>query len=200
MEARSSSGSPDRRPQRLTTSSWIPITWGPLASRAALAGRRQQRRNVTGQQFIAAVDRMVGDARAQSADTSQDRCRFAPGSGTRRRHRRAARQRARAPDVCNIARNAGLVDTSTPLVRVTHPFHRFIGRQLICVGERYNRPGKRLLLRIDDKSFCSAPPRWIDMSEPDPEVPMGKERALFTVADLMELACLRDTSLLAHAS
>jgi hypothetical protein len=28
------------------------------------------------------------------------------------------------------------------------------------------------------------------MSEPDPEISMGQERALFTVADLMELALL----------
>jgi hypothetical protein len=26
------------------------------------------------------------------------------------------------------------------------------GRQLLCVGERYNRSGKRLLLRVDDKT------------------------------------------------
>jgi hypothetical protein len=46
------------------------------------------------------------------------------------------------------------------------------------------------LLRIDDKTFCSVPPKWTDMSEPDPDVTMGQERALFTVADLMELAGL----------
>jgi hypothetical protein len=33
------------------------------------------------------------------------------------------------------------------LVRVTHPFHPFADRQLVCVGERHNRSGKRLLLR-----------------------------------------------------
>jgi hypothetical protein len=60
----------------------------------------------------------------------------------------------------------------------------------VCVGERYNRSGKRLLLRIDDKRVCSVPPAWTDMSEPDPEVTMGQQRALFTVADLVELALL----------
>ena len=102
----------------------------------------------------------------------------------------AARRSGPLPGACNIARNAGLVATSAQLVLITHPFHPFSGRQLVCVGERYNRSGKRLLLRIDDKSFCSVPPKWTDMSEPDPEVTMGQERALFTVADLMELACL----------
>ncbi|WP_181919914.1 DUF5372 family protein [Paraburkholderia sp. BL6669N2] len=95
-----------------------------------------------------------------------------------------------APGVCNIARDAGLVATSAQLVRIIHPFHPLGGRQLVCVGERYNRSGKRLLLRIDDKSFCSVLPKWTDMSEPDPEVSMEQERALFTVADLMELDCL----------
>jgi hypothetical protein len=75
-------------------------------------------------------------------------------------------------------------------VRITHPFHPFSGRQLVCVGERYNRSGKRLLLRIDDSRVCSVPPKWTDMSESDPEVTIGQERALFTVADLMDLACL----------
>jgi hypothetical protein len=46
------------------------------------------------------------------------------------------------------------------------------------------------LLRIDDKSVCSVPPKWTDMSEPDAEVTIGQQRALFTVADLMELALL----------
>ena len=106
------------------------------------------------------------------------------------RRPREARQTSPSRRACNIARNAGLVATSAQLVRITHPFHPFSGQQLVCVGERYNRSGKRLLLRIDDKSFCSVPPKWTDMSEPDPEVTMGQERALFTVADLMELACL----------
>ena len=33
-------------------------------------------------------------------------------------------------------------------MRIIHPFHPFADRQLVCVGERYNRYGKRLLLRI----------------------------------------------------
>jgi hypothetical protein len=76
------------------------------------------------------------------------------------------------------------------LVRVTHPFHPFAGRQLICVGERYNREGKRLLLRVDDSTICSVPPQWTDAAAPDPEVLIGQGRALFRVADLMGLARL----------
>jgi len=67
------------------------------------------------------------------------------------------------------------------------------------VGERYNRYGKRLLLQVDDANVCSVPPQWTDLVAPDPEIVMGEERALFRVADLMELArlvasfCKRDT-------
>jgi uncharacterized protein DUF5372 len=64
------------------------------------------------------------------------------------------------------------------------------GSQLVCVGERYNRSGKRLLLRVDDKTVCSVPPRWTDTVAPDPEVEMGQGRALFRVSDLLELASL----------
>ncbi|MBV8921262.1 DUF5372 family protein [Bradyrhizobium sp.] len=73
---------------------------------------------------------------------------------------------------------------------ITHPFHPFGGRQLLCVGERYNRSGKRLLLRIDDTIVCSVPPQWTDAATPDPEIVIGQGRALFRVADLLELANL----------
>jgi hypothetical protein len=75
-------------------------------------------------------------------------------------------------------------------VRVTHPFHPFRGRQLVCIGERENRSGKRLLLRVDDQTICSVPPRWTDLAAPDPEVAMGQGRALLRLVDLMELARL----------
>src|SRR5215470_18081083 len=56
---------------------------------------------------------------------------------------RAARLAQRGPDepafaavACDSARNAGLSAASAQLVRITHPFHPFAGRQLACVGER----------------------------------------------------------------
>jgi hypothetical protein len=55
------------------------------------------------------------------------------------------------------------------------------------VGVRYNRYGKRLLLQVDDSTICSVPPQWTDIVAPDPEVALGKRRALFRVADLLEL-------------
>jgi uncharacterized protein DUF5372 len=77
-------------------------------------------------------------------------------------------------------------------VRVTHPFHPLSGKQFACVGERYNRYGKRLLLQVDDARICSVPPQWTDFVVPDPEIVMGGYRALFRVADLLELARLLD--------
>jgi hypothetical protein len=75
-------------------------------------------------------------------------------------------------------------------VRVTHPFHPLSGRQLVCVGERYNRYGTRLLLRIDEDHVYSVPRQWTDVVPPDPEVVIGEGRALIRVADLLELADL----------
>lgn len=75
-------------------------------------------------------------------------------------------------------------------MRVTHPFHPLSGRQFTCVGERYNRYGRRLLLQIDDKTVCSVPPQWTDLLAQDPEIVMGERRALLRVADLLELARL----------
>ena len=71
-----------------------------------------------------------------------------------------------------------------------HPFHPLAGRQLVCVGERYNRYGKRLLLRADDDRVCSVPPQWTDVVAPDPEIVLSEGRSPFRVADLVELAGL----------
>ncbi len=73
-------------------------------------------------------------------------------------------------------------------MRVTHPFHPLSGQRLLCVAVRYNRYGKRLLLQVDKFIVCSVPPQWTDTVAPDPEVIMGGGRALFRVADLLDLA------------
>jgi len=75
-------------------------------------------------------------------------------------------------------------------VRVTHPFHPLSEQQLVCVGERYNRYGTRLLLRVDEDHFCSVPRQWTDAVAPDPEVVIGEGRGVLRVADLLELADL----------
>lgn len=71
---------------------------------------------------------------------------------------------------------------------MTHPFHPLVGRELVCVGERYNRYGKRLLLQSEAGQICSVPPHWTDLVEPDPELALGGGDALLRLADLLELA------------
>jgi hypothetical protein len=71
-----------------------------------------------------------------------------------------------------------------------HPFHPLFGRQLPCVGKRYNRYGERLLLQGDGATVWSVPPQWTDLVSPDPEIVMGHGRALLRSVDLMELASL----------
>jgi len=75
-------------------------------------------------------------------------------------------------------------------VCVTHPFHPLAGQQLVCIGERYNRYGTRLLLRVDEDRICSVPQQWTDVVAPALEVVLGEGRAVFRVADLLELAGL----------
>ena len=77
-------------------------------------------------------------------------------------------------------------------MRVTHPFHPLSGRQLPCVGERFNRYGTTLLLETDEGSVYSVPPQWTDVVAPDPEIILGGQRALFRVSDLLDLTCLVD--------
>jgi hypothetical protein len=61
------------------------------------------------------------------------------------------------------------------------------------VGERYTRYGRRLLLQVDEATVCAVPPQWTGLVAPDPEILIGAQRALFRVADLLELARLLET-------
>jgi Family of unknown function (DUF5372) len=108
------------------------------------------------------------------------------------RDRQQASVRAPFQFAYNSTKNAQTSIAATRLVRVTHPFHPLSGRQLPCVGERYNRYGTTLLLETDDGAVCSVRPQWTDEVAPDPEVVLGEQRALFRVADLLELARLVD--------
>lgn len=56
-----------------------------------------------------------------------------------------------------------------------------------CIGERYNRYGKRLLLEIDEQTICSVPTQWTDLGTVDPTITLSDGRALFRVTDLLEL-------------
>ena len=73
-------------------------------------------------------------------------------------------------------------------MRITHPFHPYGGRQLPCVGERFNRYGKRLLLQVDENIVCSVPESWTDLVDPDPQIIAGSGQTVFLFSDLLELA------------
>jgi hypothetical protein len=96
----------------------------------------------------------------------------------------------RAPTACTSIENADSSSLSLQFVRVTHPFHPLFERRLPCVGKRYNRYGKRLLLQGDDGTVWSVPPQWTDLAGLDPAVVMGDGRAVLRAIDLMELASL----------
>ncbi len=109
----------------------------------------------------------------------------------------AARHRARSASgtchpqaACHSTENAASSGAPTGFVRITHPFHPLSGQRLPCVGKRYNRHGERLLLQDDGGAVWSVAPQWTDLVGLDPEVVMGSGRALFRVAELVELACL----------
>jgi len=72
-------------------------------------------------------------------------------------------------------------------VSITHPFHPYGGRLLVCVAERANLYGRRLLLAIDPDTICAVPERWTDQVAAEPEVVIGQGRALLRVADLLAL-------------
>jgi Family of unknown function (DUF5372) len=94
------------------------------------------------------------------------------------------------PVACTSVQNAGDAVPKAQLVRITHPFHPFRGRELICVGERFNRYGRRVLLQVEEEVVCSVPPQWTDLVAPDPELAMGDGRAFVCIGDLLELARL----------
>lgn len=72
-------------------------------------------------------------------------------------------------------------------MRVVHPFHPLSGRRLVCVGERFNRYGTRVLLQVSKDLVRSVLREWTDLFAPDPDVVMGRGRCLFRIGDLLEL-------------
>src|SRR3984893_9057347 len=92
---------------------------------------------------------------------------------------------ARPQASCISIENADSSGVARQFVRVTHPFHPLFGRQLPCVGKRYNRYGERLLLQHDGATVWSVPPQWTDLVGPDPEIVIGRGRALLRTVDLM---------------
>ena len=98
-------------------------------------------------------------------DPLQDHRQFAGPQFQRPSGALGARQLENALSIsaCTSTQNAELSVTPTRLVRVTHPFHPLSGQSFVCVGERYNRYGRRLLLQVDEMTICSVPRQWTDL-------------------------------------
>ena len=47
-------------------------------------------------------------------------------------------------------------------------------------------------MKADDGAIYAVRPHWTDVVAPDPEIVLGRRRALFRVTDLLELAYLVD--------
>src|SRR5260370_18567876 len=80
-------------------------------------------------------------------------------------------------NVCTSPKNARTPIAGTRFVRVTHPFHPPAGHQLPCVGERYNRYGRTLLLKGSDGAVYAAGPPSTDVVAPNPHLPLAGTHA-----------------------
>jgi Family of unknown function (DUF5372) len=75
-----------------------------------------------------------------------------------------------------------------PRVRVTHPFHRWAGRELEFVKRRKNWRADRVYVREETGALVSLPAEWTDAVPEDPFVVVAGGRAPFHLDGLLALA------------
>jgi hypothetical protein len=78
------------------------------------------------------------------------------------------------------------------VVRVTHRFHPWLGREFVFVAARQTWGEDRVFFFADDGTQRSLPRAWTDMADPDPFVSLGGRRCAFRVVDLLQLADVLD--------
>lgn len=76
------------------------------------------------------------------------------------------------------------------MVRVTHPFHPWSGREFVFVAVRQTWSQDRVFFLDSDGRQHSLPVGWTDAAGPDVFVMMAAGRCPFRVADLLALARL----------
>ena len=76
------------------------------------------------------------------------------------------------------------------VVRVTHRFHPWFGRELEFVVRRQSWGEDRVCVRDEHGQVRSLPAAWTDVVAADPFVVMAAGRCPFRVTDLLELADL----------
>jgi hypothetical protein len=78
------------------------------------------------------------------------------------------------------------------VVRVTHPFHPWSGREFVFVAVRQTWAEDRVFFLDGEGSQHSLPVGWTDAAGPDVFVTVAAGRCPFKVADLLALARLAE--------
>ena len=76
------------------------------------------------------------------------------------------------------------------MVRVTHPFHPWSGREFVFVAVRQTWAEDRVFFLDEEARQHSLPVGWTDAAGPDVFVTVAAGRCPFKVADLLALARL----------
>lgn len=77
-------------------------------------------------------------------------------------------------------------------MRVTHPFHPWLGREFVFVAVRQTWSEDRAYFLDENGVQHSMPVGWTDAAEPDVFVSMAAGRCPFRLEDLLSLALLID--------
>jgi hypothetical protein len=78
------------------------------------------------------------------------------------------------------------------VVRVTHPFHPWVGREFVLLSVRQTWSEDRVFFLDEEGCQHSLPVGWTDAVEPSVFVSVAAGRCPFRVADLIALAGLID--------
>ncbi|MGW1365130.1 DUF5372 family protein [Streptomyces chartreusis] len=77
-------------------------------------------------------------------------------------------------------------------MRVTHPFHPWVGREFTFVDRRMAWDEDRVALADENGEVVSLPAAWTDVDPVDPFVTMAAGRCPFRVAALLAAVALID--------
>ena len=73
-------------------------------------------------------------------------------------------------------------------VRVTHPFHPWLGREFVFVVVRRTWGQDRVFFLDEEGVQCSLPRAWTDAADVDPFVAVAEGRCPFRVEDLVAVS------------
>ena len=96
------------------------------------------------------------------------------------------------PECCPVPSTAPDLVGDQRIVRVTHPFHPWCGREFVFLGVRQTWSQDRVFFLDEQARQFSLPVGWTDAVEPDPFVTMAAGRCPFRFADLVQLRGLMD--------